>query len=75
MPGVLCCVTLLWRHFVPFNTLFAVGLLVFITVGKFEIRGIMMIGDASITLCSSLHVANRVLLATLSSSFGGVGCV
>ncbi len=74
MPGVLFLATLLWRRLVPFNIHFAVGLLVFITVGKFEIRSIVMMGDASITLCPSLHVANWVLCATLCSLLGGLGC-
>jgi hypothetical protein len=74
MPGVLFLVTHLWRRLVPFNIHFAVGLLVFIMVGIFEIRSIVMIGDASITLCSSSRVANRVSFATLCSLLGGLGC-
>jgi hypothetical protein len=65
MPGVVFLATQLWRHLVPFNICFAVGLLVFIMVGKFVIHGIVMFGVASITLCSSSRVANRVLFATL----------
>jgi hypothetical protein len=74
IPRVLCLVTHLWRCLVPFDICLAVGLLVFITVGKFVIHGIVMVGDASITLCSSLCVANLVLFATLCSLLGDVGC-
>ena len=74
MPGVLFLVTLLWTLFVSFNFRLAVGLLDVTMGGKSVIRGIVMIGASSITLCSSICQANCSSFATLCSSMGGVGC-
>ncbi len=74
MPSVLFLVTLLWTCFVSFNFCLAVGLLDVTMGGKSVMRGIVMIGASSITLCSSICRANHSLFATLCSSMGGVGC-
>jgi hypothetical protein len=62
ISGVLLHVTWQWRQGVVFDVRFADGFCACMIVGASVIRGIVMMGDLSITLCSSLHCSISVIL-------------
>ncbi len=74
MSGVLFLVTRWCSRFVTRNTHLAVGLFKVSIGGNLVMRGIVIIGASSITLCSALHWAVLSLLVTLCSLQGGAGC-
>jgi hypothetical protein len=53
IPGVLLCVTQRCSHGMVRNVRLAVGLRVSMTGGASVIRGIVIMGESSITLCSA----------------------
>ena len=69
-PGVLLRVTQLWRRGVFLRFLLAVGSRAFNIAGALDIRGIVIIGDLSITLCWRSCSTAFTLCSSLYASEG-----